>query len=194
MVVVLLLVVVEVMVVVVVVVVVVIVARREKEEEKEVEVEETAVAEMEEEEEATVLRKADTRGGWEQCRSMPASQPASRPNPSESTALQFPNPLPRFSTPTSADSPGDKTRTAPRATPTHPARRPCRSALFSPLFLSLSRSPFFSFPMSSSPSPRPLSSFCSPFLPRSHSLDLSFPLSKLSFVSGVRVVTHTDEK
>lgn len=80
----LLLVVVEVMVVVVVVVVVVvIVARREKEEEKEVEVEETAVAEMEEEEEATVLRKADTRGGWEQCRSMPAaSQPADPTLPS----------------------------------------------------------------------------------------------------------------
>lgn len=59
----------------------VIVAWREKEEEKEEEkVEETAVAE--EEEEATVLRKADTRGGWEQCRSMPASQarqPASQP-------------------------------------------------------------------------------------------------------------------
>lgn len=44
----------------------VIVARREKEEEKEVvEVEETPVAEVEEEVlvEATVLRKADTRGG-----------------------------------------------------------------------------------------------------------------------------------
>lgn len=47
--------------------------------EEEKEVEETAVAEVEEEEEATVLRKADTRGGWEQCRSMPASQPASQP-------------------------------------------------------------------------------------------------------------------
>lgn len=80
--------------------------------------------------------------------SHPASQPASRPNPSESTALQFPNPLPRFSTPTSADSPGDKTRTAPRATPTHPACRSCRSALFSSV-LSFSR--FFPFSMSSSP-------------------------------------------
>lgn len=37
------------------------------------------MAEVEEEEEATVLRKADTRGGWEQCRSMPGSQPASQP-------------------------------------------------------------------------------------------------------------------
>lgn len=111
--------------------------RGEKEEEEEEEVEETAAAaEVEEEEEATVLRKADTRGGWEQCRSMPASQPASRPNPSESTALQFPNPLPRFSTPTSADSPGDKTRTAPRATPTYPATHVALS--FSSSSLSLS--------------------------------------------------------
>lgn len=60
----------------------VIVARREKEEEKEVEEVESVVAvETEEEEEATVLRKADTRGGWEssadQCQ--PANPPASQP-------------------------------------------------------------------------------------------------------------------
>ena len=115
----------------------------------------------------TVLRKADTRGGWERCRSMPASQPASQPtDPTLPSLLLFSSLTlyPLFSTPTSADSPGDKTRTAPRATPAYPFLPPpplARSSLplvhpriFLPLLSSVPSSlvHFFSFFSSSSSS------------------------------------------
>lgn len=112
----------------------------------------------------TVLRKADTRGGWEQCRSMPASQPASQPtDPTLPSLLLFSSLTlyPLFSTPTSADSPGDKTRTAPRATPAYPFLLQAPLSLPTPRSscLSFSRCSFL-FPISASfPSFRPL---CSP--------------------------------